>query len=106
MFAINGLIVLSPDEEVWSPVVSGESLTGLQKRSPYQQLQWRKAVADSCVMDWFQFDNTTLTSLTTRAPGVLNFWTTYIHVKCQSVTLSHRRGTAAEAVATFLVRVD
>lgn len=102
-FQINGNVVTAPDEEVWTPISMGVSLTGQQKRSPYYQLEWRKVVGGPCHLDWFDHDNTTLTSLTTRIPDLLDDFETYTDVVCQSVTMRHRHGAGSEIVAIFLI---
>ena len=106
VFRINGEEVIAPDEEAWSPQVIGTDLAGEQNRSPYQRLEWRKTVADQCMLqDWAEHDNTTLVSLRTRPPLVLDEMETYTRVVCQSVTMRHRRSRASEVVASFLVYV-
>lgn len=104
-YRINGQEVTAPDEEVWSPIVIGTSLAGEQKRSPYWRLEWRKTVADVCRLDWFDYDNTTLESLTTRPPKLLDQHETYTDAICQSVGFRQRRGVGNELVAVFLVCV-
>jgi len=105
LYAIDGAEVSTPDEEVWFPISSGESLTAAQKRSPYYRLEWRRTVSGPCNLDWFDYDNTTLSSLTCRPPGRLDVFTTYTDAKCQSVVLRQRLNVATEIVATFLVFV-
>ena len=110
LYAINGAQVLTPDEELWTPIVSGTSLTARQKRSPYRRLEWRRQVTDRCEVngmarDWFGYDNTTLTSLICRPPGRLAEFEEYADAVCQSVTFRQRRGVGTEVVATFLVCV-
>lgn len=102
-YAINGIRVTAPDEEVWTPIVMGIGLRGQQKRSTYWQLEWRKTVGNSCYLDWMDYDNSVLTSLVTRPQNRLDEFETYTDVICQSVTFRHRRGMANEIVATFLV---
>lgn len=104
-YAINGALVTTPDEEVWTPLSPGNDLNGLQKRSPFYQLEWRKQVASQCHLDWFTYDNTVLSSLLTRAPGELRDFVKYTTAVCQSVVFRQRRGVGNEVVATFLVRV-
>lgn len=106
VYRINGVEVTSPDEEVWSPQVIGVDLNGEQNRSPYQGLEWRKTVSDQCRLDWDEYDNTRLESLTTRPPHTLDEFETYIDVVCQSVTMRHRRSVGNEIVASFLVRAS
>lgn len=105
-YAINGMEVTSPDEEVWSPALIGQDLTALQKRSPYYLLEWRQSVAGPRHLDWMEHDNTTLESLTTRTRDKLDHIATFIDVKCQSVVFRHRKGVGNEVVATFLVNID
>ena len=105
LYAINDIEVTTPDEEVWTPIVTGLDLNSLQKRSPYQRLEWRKTVANECYLDWWQFANTVLSSLTCRPPGLLDEFTTYTDVRCQSVTLRQRLSVATEVVATFVVYI-
>ncbi len=104
-YKINGEGVTTPDEEVWTPVVIGTSLSGTQKRSPYWQLEWRKQVADACDVDWWEYDNTTLTSLWTRPPDKLDETVQYTDAICQSIEMRQVRGFGQEVVATFLVYV-
>ncbi len=104
-YKINGDGVTTPDEEVWTPIAVGVALTGRQKRSPYWQLEWRKQVADSCDVDWWTYDNTTLSSLWTRPPDKLDETEQYTDAICQSVEMRQRRGFGNEIVATFLVYV-
>lgn len=106
MYAINGERVTAPDEEVWAPIESGVALDGRTFRSPYWQLTWRKTVADSCRLDWFNYDNQHLSSLTTRPPGALASFTTYVNAICQSVSMRQRLGVGNEITATFLVRIE
>jgi len=105
VYAINGLIVTTPDEEVWTPHVMGDALTGRQKRSPYRILEWRKQVADRCLLDWFSYDNTTLVSLTATPPGTLDQHETYTDAICQAVNFRKRLSVGNEIVARFLVCV-
>jgi hypothetical protein len=105
-YAINDVEVTSPIEEVWTPVVSGVALTGRQKRSPYYYLEWRLQVTDMCYMDWFPYDNTTLTSLTCRPPRKLAEFNTFTDAVCQSVNFRQRLGAGTEVVATFLVNIE
>ena len=105
VYALNGSEVTSPDEEVWTPITLGVSLTGEQKRSPYWRLEWRKTVADCSRLDWFDYENTVLSSLLCRPPGELDETEEFTDVVCQSVTFRQRRGVGNEVVATFLVYV-
>lgn len=105
-YAINGREVMSPDEEVWSPIVVGTGLDGTQRRSPYWQLEWRKTVVDSCWLDWLEYDNQALENLTTRPPDKLDEHETYTDVLCQSVTMRHRRAVGNEVVAVFVVNLN
>jgi hypothetical protein len=105
VFSINGVGVTAPDEEVWTPISVGVALTGRQKRSPYYRLEWTKQVADDCRLDWFDYDDTTLTSLWTRPPSGLNEYAKYTDAICQSVVMRHRRGVGNEVIARFLVYV-
>lgn len=102
-YAINGIAVTTPDEEYWTPPVLGFALSGRQKRSPYWSLEWRAQVVGKCEVDWFTYDNTTLTSLTCRPPGTLREVETYTDAICQSVVMRQRLGVGNEVVATFLV---
>ena len=106
VYSINGNSVQAPDEEVWGNIVMGTSLTGRQKRSPYRQLEWRKVITDACRLDWFDYDNTTLASLTTRPYNKLDEHATYTDVICQSVTMRQRRSVGNEMVAVFLVNTE
>ena len=106
VYQINSNDVTAPDEEVWSYISPGTSLRGLQKRSPYQLLQWSKNAADCDRLDWFDYDNTILTTLRTRKPKTLAEYATYTDVICQSVTFRQRRQVGMDMVATFLVNVE
>ena len=103
LYKINGIGVVAPDTEEWLPYVAGESLAGLQKRSPYWLLTWSLGLGDNCDLDWLDHDNTELDSLTTRAKDKLDEYETYIDVKCTSVTLSYSRGVAEGMTAVFKV---
>lgn len=105
VYAINDIEVTAPDEEVWTPIVQGESLTGRQKRSPWYRLEWRRTVGGPCELDWYDFDNLTLSSLSCRPPGILDDFVRITSPApiCQSVTLRHRLSVGTEIVATFLV---
>lgn len=102
-YALNGTPVTAPDEEAWSNVVIGESLEGTERRSPYRILEWTKRVAGPCHLDWFDYDNTPLSSITTRSPGELVNYETYTDAVCKSVTFRQRLGVGTEIVARFLV---
>jgi len=104
LYKINGITVTAPDTEAWTPFVAGESLAGLQKRSPYWELTWSLGLGDNCDLDWLAYDNMELDSLTTRAKGKLDEYETYIDAKCVVVTLRYSRGVAEEMTAKF--RVD
>jgi hypothetical protein len=104
-YMINGVEVTAPDEEVWSPQVIGTNLNAEQNRSPCWQLEWRKTVSDQCGLDWFDYDNTTLESLTARGRGVVDDFTTYTDAVCQQVTMRHKHNVGNEIVARFLVCV-
>lgn len=106
VFQINGNDVTAPDEEVWTPISAGTSLTGEQKRSPYWTLQWSKNAADCDRLDWFDYDNTVLTSLRTRRRHRLDEYETYTDAICQSVQFRQRRQVGMDMVATFLVNVE
>lgn len=103
VYALNGVDVTAPDEETWSNKVIGESLSGTERRSPYRILEWTKRVAGECHLDWFDYDNSTLDSITTRSPGELVNYETYTTAICQSVTFRQRLGVGTEVVARFLV---
>lgn len=103
-YAINGRPITAPDEEAWGNIVTGDGLDGLQRRSPYRQLEWHKRVGSECdVEDWFDFDNTVLTSLTSRLPGMQNESEVFTDAICQSVTARHQHAALVEVIAAFLV---
>lgn len=105
-FMINGAGVVSPDTEVWDPISMGAALTGEQKRSHYRHLRWQKTIAEKCDLDWWEYDNVTLTSLTTRPPDELAMSETYSDAICQSVTMRHSHGRGIDVTANFLVNVE
>lgn len=103
-FRINDQEVPCPDQEAWSDVVIGQSLDGTQKRSPWKRLEWTKRVDNPCdQFEWFAWDNTTLTSLTTRARGYRNVSERYTDAICVSVTAVQSHGNMTDITATFLV---
>ena len=104
-FAINSVVVAAPDEDVWMNVVLGDALAGTERRSPYKVLEWRKQIAGPCDLDWFDYDNRILDSLTTRSFAHLDEYETYTDAICKSVTIRNRRSVGNEVVATFLVYV-
>ena len=104
-YAINRQGVPSSDQEVWAHNVLGDDLTGIQKRSAYSRLEWRRTMGEQCDLDWFDFENTKLSSLTARPPGSSNTTEIYTDAICKSVTMRHRRGVATEIVATFWVNI-
>ena len=104
-FAINDVIVTAPDEDVWLNVSIGDALAGTERRSPYKLLEWRKQVAGPCHLDWFDYDNQQLDSLTTRSFSHLDEYETYTDAICKSVTIRNRRSVGSELVATFLIYV-
>lgn len=104
-FMINDLVVTTPDEEVWIPIVVGDALSGTQRRSPYRTLEWRKRVADCGLLDWFDHDNTVLTSLVCTPPEEVDQWQRYTDAICKSVVARKTHTVATEVVATFLVNV-
>ena len=104
IYMINGNPVTAPDEELWTNIVLGEDLRAQERRSPYQQLQWRKTVAERCDLDWFDYDETELTSITCTPPGEVGIHRTFtLSQRCISVLMRQTRGVAREVVATFLV---
>lgn len=104
-YAINGISVSAPDEELWPIVAPGAKLSGLQSRSGYRLLEWHKLVADRCQMDWYDYDDTVLSSITCRKYNSVHEYETYTDAICQSVTSRKRRGVESEIVATFLIYV-
>jgi hypothetical protein len=104
VYEINGVKVTSPDEEVWSPIVLGENLVPLERRSPYEQLQWRKTVAERCDLDWFDFAEQVLTSLTCTPPREVGVHRVFTQSQVLlSVAMRAGRGMGREVVATFIV---
>lgn len=104
VFAINDQIVTAPDEDILSPITIGEATSGLQKRSPYRMLTWRKTFAGPCECDWFAYDNMRLDSLHSRSAGTTDEVTRFTDAICQSVTKRNRHQLGSEVTATFLVR--
>jgi hypothetical protein len=104
--AINGQQVTAPDEEVWQDINLGDAADGLERRSPYKMLEWRKRVGGPANLDWFDFDNQRLSSIKTRSKGSLKEWTIYdTDVTCKSVSFRQTHDTGNEIVATFLIYV-
>ena len=106
IYAINDVNVTPPDEEVWSPIVAGVTLSGLERRSPVWKLEWTKRVGSGPHLDWFQFDGQVLNRLVCRGPGDLDVSRTYTDARCQSVTMRQQRGAGTEITAVFLVNVE
>jgi len=104
-YMINKKPVVSPDEERWTSDVVGEGLDGLERRSPYKVLQWSKRVIRKDQVDWFDYDNTTLTSLVTRPPEEIDGYAEYTDAICRSVIMTHSHGVGMQVIATFLVNV-
>ena len=104
-YMINDNVVTTPTEEVWTPIVLGIAGTSMQKRSPYWQLEWRLRAADCSRIDWFTYDNTVLTSLTTRPSNKIDTSVRYTDVICQQVTMRQALETGTEVVARFLVYI-
>ena len=106
-YMINGMGVTAPDDEIWSPIIMGDGLTNLQKRSRYNQLTWKKTLVEKCDLDWLQFDNVELASLVCRPPDELVEWELYdLHVICQSVTMKQHHDRGVDVTAVFLVRME
>lgn len=105
-YMINGQGVTPPDSEEWGNIIVGTALTAREKRSHYRQLIWTKRLAEECDLDWFDFDNTTLTELVSRIPGSLRQSEVYTDAICQSVVMRHTRSTGVDVTAKFLVKVD
>ena len=104
-YMIDGSPVVAPASERWKTALIGTAIDGTQRRSPYWILEWSRSPTEQCDLEWFVYDNTTLTELVTRAPGVLGEWTAYTDVRCQSVQMRQAMGVGLEMVATFLVNV-
>jgi len=105
-YELNGVKVTPPDEVAWTPPTLGIALTGRQKRSVYWTCEWMKNVGRDCQLDWFDYDNETLTRFICTPPGEVNAHQSYTDAICQQVTGRNRRGNMAEIVATFLVNVN
>lgn len=105
IFAMNGQGVSSPDDIRWDPVVIGEDLDALQKRSHYSLCTWTKRAVNGCDMDWFDFDNTELTMF--ACPPHENSMVTHVYdtAVVQQVKAMHRHGNMYDIVATILVKV-
>lgn len=106
-YAINDVPVTAPDEETWMPIVIGEALTALQRRSPYKRLEWIKHVGtdDRGNLDWWDYDNSGLTSITCTMYNNDKQSARYTDAVCQQVTMRIGRNAAIEIVATFLINV-
>ena len=109
-YAIDGIETYAPDEETWGELVTGEALSGEQKRSPYREHTWTRQVGDACDLDggtddWMAYDNTVLGSITTRTyKGIMDAFTTYTDAICKTVNVRKRRGVGNEIVAVFWIR--
>ncbi len=103
LYEINGVKVTAPDEEVWTDVVVGVDLNGLEIISPYKRLEWTQQAAAECHLDWFDYENQVLTSLTCRPHGELAEYQRYTDAICQAVSFRQRRGVGSDVIAVFLV---
>lgn len=104
-FMMNGQGVVPPDELRWDPVVIGEDLTALQKRSHYSQCTWTKRAVEGCDMDWFDFDNTELTSLVCPPHENSKVSERYTDARVQQVKAMHTHGNMYDIVMVLLVKV-
>lgn len=104
-YMINDQVVTAPDEEQWAPIVVGTNLNNLQVRSSYWELTWAKQVAGKCMLDWFTYDQQTLTSLTARKRDSLDEVERFTDVVCTSVTAKHARENMTQVTAKFIVGV-
>lgn len=105
-FMMNGQEVTPPDDIRWEPVVIGEDLNALQKRSHYSRCVWTKRAVLGCDMDWFDYDNTELTSFVcppTENSKVTERFTTAI---VQQVKGLHTHGSMYDISMTILVKVE
>lgn len=105
-YMINDKATTAPDSETWSENVVGETLDMRQKRSPYKTLIWRKNVVDDRYLDWFDYDNTILDSIVTRAPGELKNWVRYTDAICQEVSMVQVHNQGRQVEARFLVNTE
>lgn len=105
-FMINGQGVVPPDDVDWTPIVVGEGLDGLERRAHYRTVKWTKRAVPGCDMDWFQFDNTELTSFTCPEPDNSRQSETYTTAICKSVKALQSHGNMQDIQAVFLVKVD
>ena len=103
--SINRGATTQPDDVEWFdiPVGSGTSLAGTLRLSPYKFCEWTRQVDDTCGLDWYDYKNTQLSSLTTYPPEKTDEVETYTDAFCLSVGHRTRRGKANEIVARFLV---
>lgn len=105
-YMLNDNLVTAPDEEQWQPVLVGENHSNLQVRSFYWRLTWSKTVADACMLDWFEYDNQALTSLTTRPNGKVDQIARYTDVTCVQVSATQTQNNATRVTAEFIVGVS
>lgn len=105
-FMANHIVLTAPDDVEWSDNVVGVGGNGRQKRSPYQRLVLRRRVAPDCV-NWFQFDNTTLSSFVCLPPRSVPWvYERYTDATCISIECRYNAGMLTEVVATFDIMTE
>ena len=103
---INGLGVTPPDDVDWTPISMGDALDGLERRTHYRTVTWTKQVEQGCFLNWFQFDNTELTSFICSPPDHPEQHETYSEAYCKSVKAPQHHGKPQGIQAVFLVRTE
>ena len=105
-FMIDDLVIMSPDSYVWTPRVLGTTHGNVQIRSPYYDLQFRKAIHKHTRLGWLPLDNTVLSSLTVPSHDDQRQLSRYTEVVCVSVDVTYRHNTPTGIVASFVVNTE
>lgn len=105
-FMFNDKNITPPTEWNWSPIVVGTNLAAKQNRSPMWRLEFRRRVVDRCLIDWFDYDNQRLLSITVPPHDALGETRRYTFAVVQQVAMRHRLGVGNELVATIVVNIE
>lgn len=106
LFAINGMIVETPDDDHWEPIELGEDLDQLRKISIYRDLVWTKRVLGPCTIDWKLYENQVLVSVTTRSHDDNDRYATYSEAILQTVSYRSALKNATDITAHFRVNTE